>query len=57
MQDFIEIAKEVFEIESEALLELKGQLSEDFNAVVDCILKLKGHCVFSGMVISENIAE
>ena len=49
MQDFIEIAKEVFEIESEAILELKGQLSEDFNAVVECILKLKGHCVITGM--------
>lgn len=57
MQDFIEIAKEVFEIESEAILELKGQLSEDFNAVVKCILKLKGHCVITGMGKSGHIAE
>lgn len=57
MQDFIEIAKEVFEIESEAILELKGQLSEDFNAVVGCILKLKGHCVITGMGKSGHIAE
>lgn len=57
MQDFIEIAKEVFEIESEAILELKGQLSEDFNAVVECILKLKGHCVITGMGKSGHIAE
>ena len=57
MQDFIEIAKEVFEIESEAILELKGQLSEDFIAVVECILKLKGHCVITGMGKSGNMAE
>ncbi|OCR05137.1 arabinose-5-phosphate isomerase [Helicobacter pullorum] len=57
MRDFIEIAKEVFEIESEAILELKGQLSEDFNAVVECILKLKGHCVITGMGKSGHIAE
>ena len=57
MQDFIEIAKEVFEIESEAILELKGQLSEDFNAIVECILKLKGHCVITGMGKSGHIAE
>ena len=57
MQDFIEIAKEVFEIESEAILELKGQLSEDFNAIVECILNLKGHCVITGMGKSGHIAE
>lgn len=57
MRDFIEIAKEVFEIESEAILELKGQLSEDFNAIVECILKLKGHCVITGMGKSGHIAE
>ena len=57
MPDFLELSKEVFEIESEAILELKGQLSEDFNAVVECILKLKGHCVITGMGKSGHIAE
>lgn len=56
MQDFTQIAKEVFDIESEAILGLKEHLSEDFNRAVECILNLKGHCVITGMGKSGHIA-
>ena len=45
MRDFTQIAKEVFDIESEAILGLKEYLNQDFNGAIECILKLKGHCL------------
>ncbi|MCL9819172.1 MAG: KpsF/GutQ family sugar-phosphate isomerase [Helicobacter sp.] len=56
MRDFTQIAKEVFDIESEAILGLKEYLNQDFNGAIECILKLKGHCVITGMGKSGHIA-
>ncbi|EAL3899184.1 KpsF/GutQ family sugar-phosphate isomerase [Campylobacter lari] len=53
--DAIEIAKEVFEIESKTILDLCDNLDEDFNKAVELILSIKGRCVISGMGKSGHI--
>lgn len=53
--DAIEIAKEVFEIESKTILDLCDNLDEDFNKAVELILSIKGRCVVSGMGKSGHI--
>ncbi|TDJ86810.1 KpsF/GutQ family sugar-phosphate isomerase [Campylobacter volucris] len=53
--DSIKIAKEVFEIESKAILDLIHNLNEDFSKSVDLILSIKGRCVISGMGKSGHI--
>ncbi|MBF7046833.1 KpsF/GutQ family sugar-phosphate isomerase [Campylobacter volucris] len=53
--DSIKIAKEVFEIESKAILDLIHNLNEDFSKSVDLILSIKGRCVVSGMGKSGHI--
>lgn len=55
MQDFTEIAKEVFDLESNAILGLKSFVGEEFNAIVSKILNLKGRLVISGMGKSGHI--
>lgn len=55
MQDFKKIAKEVFDLESNAILGLKSFVGEDFNAVILKILNLKGRLVISGMGKSGHI--
>lgn len=55
MQDFTKIAKEVFDLESNAILGLKSFVGEDFNAVILKILNLKGRLVISGMGKSGHI--
>ncbi|GKT11874.1 MAG: arabinose-5-phosphate isomerase [Thiomicrorhabdus sp.] len=47
--DYQAIAKEVFEIEAEAIKHLKTQLNADFNGAVEAILKTKGRVVICGM--------
>ncbi|EHH0536953.1 KpsF/GutQ family sugar-phosphate isomerase [Campylobacter lari] len=53
--DSIKIAKEVFEIESKAILDLIHNLNEDFSKSVDLMLSIKGRCVVSGMGKSGHI--
>ncbi|HEC1752852.1 TPA: KpsF/GutQ family sugar-phosphate isomerase [Campylobacter lari] len=53
--DAIEIAKEVFEIESKTILDLRDNLDEGFNKAIELILSIKGRCVVSGMGKSGHI--
>ncbi|CAM2800587.1 KpsF/GutQ family sugar-phosphate isomerase [Helicobacter burdigaliensis] len=53
--DYAKIAKEVFDIESKAVLELTDLLDENFNKVIDCVLNLKGRFVITGMGKSGHI--
>jgi len=57
---YLEIAKEVFEIESKAVLHLSHNLDEDFSAAIDCILVSKGRLIICGMgksgIIGKKIA-
>lgn len=48
-QDYQAIAKQVFDIEAEAILNLKNQLDSDFNGSVDAIIKTQGRVVICGM--------
>ncbi|EAJ5680838.1 KpsF/GutQ family sugar-phosphate isomerase [Campylobacter lari] len=53
--DAIKIAKEVFEIESKTILDLRDNLEEGFNKAIELILSIKGRCVVSGMGKSGHI--
>lgn len=53
--DSIKIAKEVFKVESKAILDLIHNLNEDFNKSIGLILSIKGRCVVSGMGKSGHI--
>lgn len=55
MRDFTQIAKEVFDIEANAILGLKALIDTEFNAVIACILRLKGRLILSGMGKSGHI--
>ncbi|WP_299549175.1 KpsF/GutQ family sugar-phosphate isomerase [uncultured Helicobacter sp.] len=55
MRDFIGIAKEVFDLEAQSILDLKEQINSNFNAVITCILGLKGRLIISGMGKSGHI--
>ena len=48
-QDYQTIAKQVFDIEAEAVLNLKNQLDEDFNGSVEAIINTQGRVVICGM--------
>ncbi len=50
-----DIAKEVLEIESEALLASKQRVSDEFDKAVDIILKLKGKLIVIGIGKSGHI--
>ena len=56
----IEMAKEVFEIESQEILKLQYNLTDDFEKVVNTILTCKGKVIISGMgksgIIGKKIA-
>ncbi|KAA6225155.1 MULTISPECIES: SIS domain-containing protein [unclassified Campylobacter] len=54
--DALKIAKEVFEIEAKAILDLSNKLDDNFTKVVDLILNTKGRCIISGMGKSGHIA-
>ncbi|HBK1770239.1 TPA: KpsF/GutQ family sugar-phosphate isomerase [Campylobacter jejuni] len=51
----LEIAKEVFEKEAQAILDLAKNLDENFNQAVNLMLNTKGHCIVSGMGKSGHI--
>ncbi len=55
MRKFTEIAKEVFDLESAAILGLKSSIDANFDAVITLILGLKGRLVVSGMGKSGHI--
>ena len=56
----IEIAKEVFEIESKEIRNLSNLLTEDFQNAIDLILNSSGKLIISGMgksgIIGKKIA-
>ena len=56
----IEIAKEVFEIESKEIRNLSNLLTEDFQKAIDLILNSSGKLIISGMgksgIIGKKIA-
>lgn len=60
MIDVDSIAKEVFAIESKAILELSDKLTDDFKKAVDDILNCKGKLIISGMgksgIIGKKVA-
>jgi len=49
IMNFNRIAKEVFELESKAILNLEFLLTDDFGCAVEAILNSKGKCIVSGM--------
>ncbi|WP_052803065.1 SIS domain-containing protein [Campylobacter jejuni] len=51
----LEIAKEVFEKEAQAILDLATNLDENFNQAVNLMLNIKGRCIVSGMGKSGHI--
>ncbi len=57
---YLDIAKEVFEIESNAVLHLSDNLDDDFSGVVESILAAKGRLIICGMgksgIIGKKIA-
>lgn len=57
---YLEIAKEVFEIESNAVLHLSDKLDDDFSEAIDAILGSKGRLIICGMgksgIIGKKIA-
>lgn len=55
MSKYLQIAKNVFEIESNAIKKLSDLLTEDFSKVVNLIYENKGRVVISGMGKSGHI--
>ena len=55
LNNSLNIAKEVFEIESKAVANLGNLLTEDFAKAVDLVLQTKGRLVISGMGKSGHI--
>jgi arabinose-5-phosphate isomerase len=57
---YLEIAREVFEIESNAVLHLSDKLDDDFSGAIDSILGSKGRLIICGMgksgIIGKKIA-
>ncbi|ECP8760320.1 KpsF/GutQ family sugar-phosphate isomerase [Campylobacter jejuni] len=53
--NILEIAKEVFEKEAQAILDLAKNLDENFNQAVNLMLNTKGRCIVSGMGKSGHI--
>ncbi|ELG2618103.1 KpsF/GutQ family sugar-phosphate isomerase [Campylobacter jejuni] len=51
----LEIAKEVFEKEAQAILDLATNLDENFNQAINLMLNTKGRCIVSGMGKSGHI--
>ncbi|EIQ3457052.1 KpsF/GutQ family sugar-phosphate isomerase [Campylobacter jejuni] len=51
----LEIAKEVFEKEAQAILDLATNLDENFNQAVNLMLNTKGRCIVSGIGKSGHI--
>ncbi|EDP4479616.1 TPA: KpsF/GutQ family sugar-phosphate isomerase [Campylobacter jejuni] len=51
----LEIAKELFEKEAQAILDLATNLDENFNQAVNLMLNTKGRCIVSGMGKSGHI--
>lgn len=45
----IELAKEVFDIESDSILKLKDRINENIEKAVDVIIKSKGRVIVTGM--------
>ena len=46
---YLEIAKEVFEIESNAISDLCHRLDDDFSGTIDSILSSEGRVIICGM--------
>lgn len=57
VKDTIEIAKEILELEAQAILKVKDLLNDDFKKVVDLILSLKGRVILCGIGKSAHIAK
>ncbi len=55
MSEILNLAKNVFDIESESILNLKNQLTEDFEKAIQAILTSKGRLVVTGMGKSGHI--
>lgn len=55
MKEMLKIAKEVFEIEAEAIRNLSENLDHNFSKAIELILDIKGRCIISGMGKSGHI--
>ncbi|EAK0449660.1 KpsF/GutQ family sugar-phosphate isomerase [Campylobacter felis] len=55
MKEMLKIAKEVFEIEAEAIRNLSENLDHNFSKAIKLILNIKGRCIISGMGKSGHI--
>jgi len=56
MRSYIEIGKQVLEIESQGLISVKESLDEHFFLATQCLVNCKGNVVFTGMGKSGLIA-
>lgn len=52
----LEVARQVLQLESSALLQLAETLDQRFVAAVDCIVRLKGRLIITGMGKSGHVA-
>ena len=57
LMSFLETAKEVFKVESEALAQLAGQLDSNYCEAIDAILGTQGRVIVCGMGKSGIIAK
>ena len=55
MKETLKIAKEVLEIEAEAIRNLSENLDHNFSKAIELILNIKGRCIISGMGKSGHI--
>ena len=55
MKEAIKVAREVFEIEAEAIRNLSENLDGNFAKAIKLILNIKGRCIISGMGKSGHI--
>ncbi|ARE80933.1 KpsF/GutQ family sugar-phosphate isomerase [Campylobacter helveticus] len=55
MKEAIKVAREVFEIEAEAIRNLSENLDDNFAKAIKLILNIKGRCIISGMGKSGHI--
>lgn len=53
----IEIAREILDLEAQAILNIKNLLDENFPKIINLILNLKGRVIFCGIGKSAHIAQ
>jgi arabinose-5-phosphate isomerase len=57
MKSYLDSAKQVFQIETDSLKHVAGNLDRDFDRAVEIILRGRGKCIVSGMGKSGHIGQ